>query len=146
MVRLAFIRSQVLTEAQEPYTGSLPDVAILEGYSHGSPNQAHYLGELGGVVRLALYDAGVPYVDIAPKKRAKYATGNGNGSKDAVLQAAVHRSGRIFDSNDAADAWWLWQMGLAHYDPGSPHLVKMPAKNLEALREIQWAVIGKEAS
>jgi len=141
MARLAFIRNQVFIIAQEPDTGILPDVVILEGYSHGSSNQAHYLGELGGVIRLALYEAGIPYVDIAPQKRARYATGRGNAGKDDILQAAVHRSGRIFDSNDAADAWWLWQMGLAHYDPENPHLVQMPARNLEALRGIQWAEI-----
>jgi len=41
--------------------GAHPDLLVIEGYSMGShSSHAHELGELGGVVRLKLWEAGLP--------------------------------------------------------------------------------------
>lgn len=135
MRRLDWLRAALMLKCLP----SAEDVVILEGYSFASRGRAVVsLGELGGLIRWSLYDHGVPYVDIPPTVRAKYATGRGNAGKDDVLQQAVVRAGRVFGDNNQADAWWLWQMGLAHYDPENPLLVKMPAANREALEKVEW--------
>lgn len=143
MERLAYVRDRIQHEV-EVYE---PDVVVLEGYSFASTGRAGIsLGELGGAIRLALFCWGVPYVDIPPTNRARYAAGKGNASKDLVLQQAVFRSGRVFDDNNAADAWWLWQMALAHYEPESPLLAKVPKTHLDGLVKVPWVEIGKRTA
>jgi len=123
------------------------ELAVLEGYSFGSKGRAVVsIGELGGVIRYTLFERGEPYIEIPPACLKKYATGRGNASKDDVLQAGVIRSGHIFTDNNACDAWWLHQMALAHYAPGSPLLVKMPAGNREALVKVPWASVERRAA
>jgi hypothetical protein len=76
--RLRYIRDQV-----RDYTYLDIKVCIIEGYSYGSAQGACNIGELGGVIRVLLFERDIPIVEIAPKSRAKYATGNGNADKGA---------------------------------------------------------------
>lgn len=49
-----------------------PAAVYLEGYAYGRPNQAHQVGELGGVVRVALDEyALVPWAPLAPPPRCQ---------------------------------------------------------------------------
>jgi Holliday junction resolvasome RuvABC endonuclease subunit len=115
------------------------DIVIIEGYSFGSQGRAVFqIGELGGVIRLALYQEGIPCVEVPPSCLKKYICGKGNASKDDVLQQAVVRSGHTFKDNNCADSWVLHQLGLAHYDPENPLLVAMPALNRTALDGVEW--------
>lgn len=133
--RLVQVRNEVLTLAQGA------DLILIEGYSFGTRNhRAEAIGELGGVVRVALYEAGIPFLEVSPKEIKKYATGKGNASKEAVYGAAVHRAGREFATTDEADAWWLLQMALAHY--GLPH-VPMPVVNRAVLDKIAWPTLAR---
>lgn len=125
--RLAEIRDWIV------YVGQDADVVVLEGYAFARPNQAHQLGELGGVVRLALHDRRIPYVEVPPALLKRFATGKGNATKDAVLAAAIRRFGFEGDSNDAADAWLLRVMGLTAYD-GEP----VTDYQREALGKVAW--------
>lgn len=139
MERLAWIRDQVL----DLVFVNQAHVVVLEGYSFGSKGQAVVnIGELGGVVRLALYELQVPVAEVPPACLKKYATGRGNAGKDDVLQAGVMRSGHTFRDNNACDAWWLHQMALAYYDPDSDLLVKVPAAHRVALDKVPWPVMA----
>ena len=113
-----------------------PDLVLIEGYAFNSRNGGERLGELGGVARYALASNQVAFVEVAPKSVKKYATGKGNANKDAVGYAAVRRSGIEFLDNNAADAWWLRQMGLAKYAP--TEAVQMPFAHRLALDAIAW--------
>jgi Holliday junction resolvasome RuvABC endonuclease subunit len=140
MPRLAFIRDFTL------HAASQADLVVIEGYSFGSKGRGVIsIGELGGVIRLALHEAGVPFVEIPPSCLKRYATGRGNASKDDVLQAGVIRSGHTFVDNNACDAWWLWQAALAHYEPDSPLLVRMPKGNQEGLAKVPWVDLRRAA-
>ncbi len=112
-----------------------PDLVVIESYSHGSKHAAHKMGELGGVMRLALMHAGIPYVDAAPTAVKKYATGKGNATKEAVLAAAIRRLDYEGASTDEADALWLRQLGLAHI--GDSRAVEVPAVHREALKALE---------
>lgn len=113
---------------------------IIEGYSFASRNsQAHSIGELGGCVRMRLHEAGIPYVEVPPKCRAKFATGKGNASKGEVISAISAKTGIIFSGasgNDECDAWVLEQMAFAKLG-----LSKWPwtKEQLSALDSIDWA-------
>lgn len=87
------------------------DLAVIEDL----PTHAHSAGITGmahGVARLALIEAGVPYVLVAPATLKKYATGAGNGDKTAMAMAAYKRAGIEFPDDNQCDAWWLRTAGL----------------------------------
>jgi crossover junction endodeoxyribonuclease RuvC len=94
------------------------DLVVVEGYSYGSGFQAHQLGELGGVLRVLLTEAGVAWVEVAPTRVKRYATGKGNAGKADMLLAAQCAGVATTDHN-AADAWWLRAVGV-HALTGDP--------------------------
>jgi hypothetical protein len=133
-----------------------PSFVVLEGYAMGHTRNmagARSVAELGGVVRLILHERGIASADVPPSVLKKYATGKGNAPKDHVIEAAItagahipqrpaRGGGREFDDN-AADAWWLWQMGIARYAPSDPRLRAVPSVNRECLQSVKWPNIRK---
>ena len=134
--RLSFVSRAIL----ELCIDNKISCAIIESYSFASRNsQAHSIGELGGCVRMRLWDAGIPYVDVPPTCRAKFATGKGNSSKGDVLSAISAKTGIVFagaGSDDLCDAWILEQMGLARLGISG---YTWPAVNMSALEKIDWS-------
>lgn len=123
-------------------------VVIIEGYSFASRNsQAHSIGEVGGVVRLTLFREGVPFIEVPPTSRAKFATGKGNASKNEVISAVSARTGIVWSgkgADDEADAFVLEEMGLVIQGHGR---YEWPKVNLEALDKIDWHLLtGEEKS
>lgn len=114
-------------------------LVVIEGYSMGTarqPSRAHALGELGGVVRVALHEQGIPFVEVAPATVKKLATGKGNASKDEVFAAAIRRLGYDGTSKDEADARWLLEAALQAY--GHPAATFVPEFHRAALAKVQW--------
>lgn len=136
MPRLAWLRDEILPVCR------VADLVVVEGYSFNSRNGGEHLGELGGVIRLALHEAGVNYLEIAPAKLKRYACGAGNAKKDDVFAAAIRRLGYEGNSKDEADALWLRAMALDHY--GAP-VVEVPAKHREALAGVAWPSLTLES-
>jgi Holliday junction resolvasome RuvABC endonuclease subunit len=134
--RLIWIRDQII-EKLAVLNGP---AVCLEGYSFGSRNsQAHAAGELGGVVRCALWENGFPFVEIPPTCRAKFATGRGNASKSEVVSAISARTGIVWDgkgADDRCDAWILQECGLTYFDAGR---CDWPEINKSALKKIDWS-------
>jgi crossover junction endodeoxyribonuclease RuvC len=117
-------------------------IVIVEGYSFASRNsQAHSIGELGGVVRLTLWNLRIPYVEIPPTCRAKFATGKGNASKGEVLSAVSARTGIVWNgkgADDMCDAWLLEEMGRVQL--GCPRF-NWPHTHLAALDKVDWSAL-----
>ena len=115
------------------------DAVIIEGYSFASRNsQAHSIGELGGAVRMRLWEFSVPFIDVPPTCRAKFATGKGNAGKSEVISAISARTGIIWSgsgSDDMCDAWVLEQMGK-HFLNSSEF--DWPKTHEAALTSINW--------
>lgn len=133
--RLSIISLAILDAVIE---NSIQLVAI-EGYSFASRNsQAHSIGELGGVVRMRLWERNIPYVDIPPTCRAKFATGRGNAAKTEVMSSVSAKTGLVFSgkgADDMCDAWILEEMcrtriGISAYT--------WSAIQLSALDKIDW--------
>ena len=118
---------------------------VIEGYAFSARNsQAHKIGELGGVIRLAMYELGVPYVEVPPTCRAKFATGRGNSSKTEVISAVSARTGIIWlgkGTDDMCDAWLLEEMGLTAI--GSPRY-DWPKSSTDALKSVDWSPLSTE--
>lgn len=134
MPRLAAIRDAVLEHA----AGA--DVVVIEGYAFGQArgtSQMHSTGELGGVVRLALYEAGILFVDVAPASLKKYATGRGNAKKEEMLAAAIRRLDYDGHDHNISDALWLLAMGVHRYKGISV----VPKDHWSGLEKVNWPEI-----
>jgi len=112
-----------------------PDLVVIEGYAFGRPNQAHQIGELGGVVRVALHEecAEFPHMGwaiVPPAKLKRFATGQGTANKTAMVVAARDRLGWPGMDDDQADALWLRAFGLALFDALD---VRLPKTHMAAL-------------
>jgi len=134
--RLIEIRDELLKQLTENNV----DVVALEGYSYSSRfSQAHSIGELGGVVKVALWESGIKIVVIPPTNRAKFATGRGNASKDEVVAAVLSMTTieRQPGLDDLCDAWILEQM--LRYILGERSL-SLSEKQLAALENIEHEI------
>lgn len=138
--RLCEVRDRLIEKLKIAKT----EIVALEGYSYSSRfSQAHSIGELGGVVKVALMEAGIQVVIIPPTNRAKFATGRGNASKDDVIAAvlAVTPIEKQPGLDDLCDAWVLEQM--LRYILGERVLV-LTDKQIDAVAVINYS--PKEAT
>lgn len=129
--RMSWLRDEVMALEYE----SNAELVAIEGFSFGSKGRAVVdIGGLGWVVRTSLWDAGVPFVEVAPSLVKKYACGSGAANKDMVRDAARDR----FDlpagvSSDECDAIWLW--ALVSDACGTP-TVTVPKGHREAVPKV----------
>ena len=130
--RLAHIRDAVLALLADV------ELVLIEAVpTHGAMSVAPLAG-LGSVLRVAIYEAGISYVDVSPSTRAKFACGDQKSrDKDAVLARAI-RAGSTANSNDEADAYWLHRLATAAYQP----IDALPKYQAEAVTGITWPTIG----
>jgi Holliday junction resolvasome RuvABC endonuclease subunit len=84
-----------------------PCLVAIEGYAMGSKTRPQMAGELGGHLRLLLWQAGIPYIIVPPTTLKKYVLGSGNAAKELMLKEVFKRWGYDTDSNDRADAYGL---------------------------------------
>ena len=78
-----------------------------------------------------------PVVEVAPKARAKYATGNGNSDKAAVMAAArVTYPHVTFRNDNECDALILAAMGARAI--ARPIDDGLPERHTNALRNVHW--------
>jgi len=118
------------------------ECVVIEGYSFASRNsQAHSIGELGGCIRMTLWECNIPYIEVPPRCRAKFATGKGNAGKTEVISSISSKTGLVFSgagADDECDAWVLEQMGLTYLGESTQSWTK---EQLEALTKVDWSQI-----
>lgn len=117
--RLAWLRDSVEGFVVENCPS--PTLICLEGYAYGAKNQAHQLGELGGVLRVWIYEQGFAgqTVVIPPTLLKQFVTGRGNAKKEEVMRDAFKVWG-VEGSNDQVDAFALAAMGWSFLGGGPP--------------------------
>lgn len=86
----------------------------MEGYAPGSKFGREVMGELGGILRLALVQTWPENIiqSVQPTSLKKFITGKGSATKDTVILAAYKKWGVTFEDNNLADAYGLAR--LAH--------------------------------
>lgn len=118
------------------------DIAVLEGYvpgGKGGPLVMFRLAELGGPVRVLLFERNIPYVEISPTALKKFATGNGGASKDDVVNAAERYGATVANDNEA-DAWFLRLAALQRYTPN----LDLPALT-DSITTLPWPTLAPVA-
>lgn len=115
---------------------------VIESYSYASKGSRQFsIGELGGVIRLALIENKTPFVEVPPTCRAKFATGKGNASKNEVISAVSARTGITWTgkgADDMCDAWVLQEMGLCALGHSR---FEWPEIQKSSLLKIDWSLL-----
>lgn len=102
--RLVALRD-ALHDALTPYSDLAG--AALEAQSYGSVGQLDQLGQINGVVQVALADLGVIPLCVPPAVLKKFVTGNGQADKKMMAQASRELWGLSFLNDDECDAHGL---------------------------------------
>jgi crossover junction endodeoxyribonuclease RuvC len=109
--RLVSIRDQA-----DRFITQFGDQTVLVGIEHyamGAKFGREAAGELGGVLRVMMYENSCEYIEIAPMQLKQFATGKGTAQKDHVLMAVYKKWGMEFRTNDEADAFVAAQIARA---------------------------------
>lgn len=101
--RLIYIRDKVV----DWFMAFAPTLICIEGYSFGSKAGREKAGELGGAVRIGLYDVPLDYRVVAPTTLKAFVTGKGNAQKSLMLREVYKRWKFETDSDDINDAFAL---------------------------------------
>ena len=119
-----------------------PDLVVIEGPAYNvRSNTSVLINSINAVIKLCVYDAGVPMVEAFPTTLKKFVTGTGRSSKSVIIKKVYMNWG--FDTNDdnIADAYGLAQIGLmlVHGDGPAP---KFRVDSLKLVRKKYSSVIA----
>lgn len=134
--RLIDIEQDVLSWAQGV------NLIAIEGYAFGAGASREALGELGGVLKCALWRAGLRAIVVPPAVAKKFATGRGNAKKDEMRLAVYKKWGldeQDLRTADEVDAYVLAQIALVvalRRAGREVELLKYEAEALKSLKEV----------
>lgn len=97
-----------------------PSGVAIEDYAMGAKGRVFNIGELGGVIRLAVYRAGIPMIEVPPTVLKKFVTGKGNANKTAMVKK-VSQLWFDTDNDNVADAVALSKVAAAVFDGSRDH-------------------------
>lgn len=135
-------RLQYIRDTVKALIIKYPIPVFIEGYSFGSKGSSVYdLGELGGVLRVMLYENKITYKEIPPSTLKKYISGKGNAKKEIMLEQTYRKFGfgsEILKDNDQVDAFCLAVMGA-----NCLYYQQDPAKYSKEHRAVFSNLLGK---
>lgn len=112
------------------------DLAVVEAPAYGAPGGSTWdRGGLWWLIIDGLLDREIPVALVSPRSRAKYAAGNGNAGKAAVMRAVQQTYGVLTSDDNQSDALCLRAMG--HDWAGQP-IGSVPEINRTALLSCEW--------
>ena len=112
-------RLSVIRQGLRKILGAYPDkihFAALEGYAYDvGAGRVFELGEVGGLVKMALWDAAIPFIIVPPTSLKQFVAGNGSATKEQMRLAVQQKWGIDLDQNDECDAFGLAQVARAFF-------------------------------
>ena len=106
--RLAWFRKSVL-KLLATYP---PSLVVLEGYAFSGKFTNSFQYEIGSVIRMALHDAGIRWVDIPPTTlKSAICSSGGKATKEQMMLSVYKRWGFDPTTNNIADAYGLAKIG-----------------------------------
>lgn len=132
--RLSYIK-RTITEVLDY---AHPDIAVMEEYafSGGGGGRVFHIGEIGGVLKILLWERGIDVIIVGNKTMKRFIAGKGNAEKPEMVAAIKNRFGLIVDSHDEADGCGLMLTGEAWMGIGPPDLVKEVQKAKKGIEVI----------
>lgn len=115
------------------------DLAVVEEPLKHAPGSiaAAALWMVQAAVRMALMDAGVPYV-VVNNQHVKAYAGWSKNDKAAMARAAYETDGSVFEDDNQCDAWWLRQMALDRYGLLRLGSYRVKASQRAWLDKVEW--------
>lgn len=134
------MRLQVIRNAVLHRCAVVPpvDLVVIEDFVTRSP-AASTLGMVHGVVRVALTEAGIPFVLVPPATLKKYVCGKGTAKKDDMRMETYKRFGLDIADDNQVDAFGLRAMAL---DALGHPLRTMPTAQRDSLEKITWPALA----
>lgn len=130
--RLQYIRDRLIHLLKEHQV----TIVAIESYSFGSRGRATFsLGELGGVLRLALLDYNYNFFDVSPSSLKSFIAENGAADKVMMKEAVKIKYRLIISEDNICDAYSLARMTLALGDSMPKFCSKGGAAMLKKIRE-----------
>ncbi len=120
-----------------------PALVLLEDYAFSRGNQAHQMGELGGVLRRLLHRRGQRWMVVGTGQCKQYATGKGNAPKELMLQQVLKRWGVELGTSHEADAYTLARIGVALLAGERIEAAGGSAAGVDGLTKVQVGVLEK---
>ena len=112
-----------------------PTAIFIEAYAFSRNDaKAKFVAEYGGLLRWHLADITPHIYEVSPMTLKKFVTGKGNVKKNVVMAHIQKRYGVLFENDDEADAFGLYQLGLV--------AIGITAGN-SAQREAAEKILGK---
>lgn len=111
-LRFAPRLSYILLQIKFYYEKYIPKLVVIEDYAFSARGMVFSIGELGGVVRLWLYERGIPFLIVGPSQLKKFVSGKGNCPKERILLSAF-KKWKIDMQTDMVEAYCLARVGLA---------------------------------
>jgi Holliday junction resolvasome RuvABC endonuclease subunit len=107
--RLAYVKASV----EALLTSKIKFVGI-EGYAYDCVGRVFELGEIGGVLRLLLYEKQCTYIEVAPASLKKFAVNCAAARKETMVHATMAEGISVSDDNQA-DAFFLAMIARYFY-------------------------------
>ena len=130
--RLSWFRERIL-KLLKTYP---PELVVIEGYSFSGKFTNSFQYEIGSIIRMALYDAKIPWVDIPPKSlKSAISSSGGKASKGMMLLEVFKRWGFSAPTDNVADAYGLAKIG--QYILGIEKFNKANAATIEKIESVK---------
>ncbi|MNL18225.1 Crossover junction endodeoxyribonuclease RuvC [compost metagenome] len=113
---------RIETKVRQVLEAERPALVVLEGYAFSKKYSREQMGEVGGVVRLAIFRTGYEgrMLVVPPNTLKRFATGNQKATKAEMVDAARAKAPEVWIRNDhEADAFWLAKLGEFLHVPAS---------------------------
>jgi Holliday junction resolvasome RuvABC endonuclease subunit len=115
--------------------GGMPALVVIELLPRAGTRFDPERGYLWWAIVRDLVGKGVPVLEVSVATIKKYATGKGNASKQAMIEATVRRLPQYETGGDDNLCDALWAMAIGKEMIGEP-VVDMPKVNREALAKL----------
>lgn len=121
-----------------------PAVVVTERMVASKFGAAIIVNEIGAGIRFKLSDLGVPFIEVAPSTLKKFVTGKGNAKKQLMLLHVYKRWGFDTDNDNIADAYALYQMGLAFcgYSEDYPKVNFQAVQTVRKSHDAYYKILG----
>lgn len=87
-------------------------LAVIENYAYDALNRLAEMAEWGGLIKVTLYERGIPFVTATPQQLKRFATNNGSAGKEKVMRWVEKKWGLDVAGNDnLSDAAVLAKIG-----------------------------------
>ncbi len=112
-------------------------IVAMEGYASNAKFGREMAGELGGVVKMVVWEVtGKSALIVPPTSLKKFVTGSGAGKKNVMIAHVYKRWGEMFSDDNQADAFALEKFGVAYVEILAGATAVYPKFQIEAVEAV----------